>query len=282
VTDVVEPGSTTPSSGPRHAQSSSGSQTISVTCPDCRGAQQVDPAATSAECSHCGKTISSVDCDACGNHFATVKRRKFQCPRCLNSMRTIGANAAPFAAIADQRVLAAKEIDDDLLAAQAPGLFAPPSRFSRRSRVVIVAAVLVVALVVVAVVAKGLSHKSTPPSSAALVNTSSTCQPGVAASSVTFTSSQDAHGIYHVSATGTVTDNASVALHHVVIAWVVTYADLSTGVATRVAVPGGTIAKGATIVWSGNASTDDGQVPPTGAKVARIATSTYPEPLCGN
>jgi hypothetical protein len=234
-----------------------------------------------ATCSSCGKIIACIHCDACDHSFLTVKRRRFQCPRCLNTMRTSGGHAAPFGAIADQRLAAAPEIDTELLAAKAPGLYSKPNRLSRRSRVVGVAAVLVVALVVIAIAAKGSPKKSTPPASAASAAASTSCQAGVVTTPTLYRSTQDAHGDYHVAAAGQVTNHASVALHHVVLEWVVTYADLSTSAPTRVAIRGGTIAKGATVTWTGAASTNDGQVPPTGVQVTEVMTPTYPNRLCG-
>jgi hypothetical protein len=254
---------------------------VSLTCPDCRGSQQVDAAATSTRCVNCDKTITSIFCDVCDHHFSTVKRRNFQCPRCLNTMRSSAGHIAPFEAIAEQRLVAAPEVDTEILAAKAPGLYSQPSRFSRRSKAVAVAAVLVVALVVIAIAAKGSPKKATPPASATSASTSTSCQPGVVNTPTLYRSTQDAHGDYHVAAAGQVTNHSSVTLHHVVLEWVVTYADLTTSVPTKVAIAGGTIPTGGTVTWTAAASTNDGQVPPTGVRVTEVTTPTFPNPLCG-
>jgi hypothetical protein len=262
--------------GYRHAAATSDPHGVSLTCPECRGTQRVDAGATSAVCASCGKVIWSAHCEACGRFFATVKRKKFQCPNCLNPMSLGKASDVTFSELDDQRSTASQVLAPETLATHAPGLYGSTRSRSRRRRNVGIVVLVVLAVIGLGVGLKLSKHKkagsgSTPPAAAA---PSSLCPAGLAKDPISYTTSKDSSGDIHVTATGTARNDFSEPLHSVVVRWVVMYADLSTSAPTTTSVVGGgTIAKGGSASWSAAAAANDGQVPPSGVKVVGVSAA---------
>jgi hypothetical protein len=243
--------------------------TVSVNCPECRVGQQVEQRAIVAACSHCQQSIRCVECAQCGHRFAALEQKKLQCPRCLNAIRTWKGSEVPFAALAEQRGADVAPGDVRTAATTPPARRGRPRRrsvFGWILAVVVVAAVAVAAVLVIA-------HKTTGSKAVP-------CQLVMARSTLTFTTSRDAQGNYRVVATGTTVNQSSRPLVDVVVTWIVSYANGSTGKTTATLLPNqGTIAKGATSRWSGSPSTSDGPVKPIGVTVLHTYT-TADHPSC--
>lgn len=159
---------TTPASG-----------SLPITCPNCRKGQDVPASAQQTTCTGCGKHIRCVQCDNCERYFTTVRKRRFQCPACLNILKGKNAKAATFHDLAEQQD---KFPESAIVTAAA--LHEANSGGSRvRWGVVCVAAVVLVAAVVGIAAAvsnkkphhpSASSHPTTTTSSSTTTTTTST------------------------------------------------------------------------------------------------------------
>jgi hypothetical protein len=132
-----------------------------------------------------------------------------------------------------------------------------------------------VLVVVLAAGVAGLAflHASTTPKVVA-------CPLAHANSTLTFAAARSADGTYHVTATGATVNESSRSLNDVVVTWVVSYANGSTGTTTATLLPKrGSIAPGATSRWRGPAAANDGPVVPVGVRVLHTYT-TVGRPSC--
>jgi hypothetical protein len=240
--------------------------TLSVTCPGCRVSQLVDQSAVVAVCSGCTKRIRCTECGSCGYSFAALEQRG-QCPRCLNDIGP-GDDDIPFAALAERRQGGVAPVETVAVAAVRPEVInRPKGRHGLRWLPVLVV-VLALAIAGIAV----LRHPTTPNVVA--------CPLAKATSTLTLDASRTADGNYHVTATGATVSQSTRMLHDVVVTWVATYADGSTGTTTATLLPQeGSIAPGATSRWSGAAAAKDGPVQPIGVKVLHTYT-TLGHPTC--
>jgi hypothetical protein len=258
---------------PGHASVSSNAGEVSLTCPECRAVELVELDAAAVTCTGCNKTIRCVACGRCGHTFATVKPRKCQCPRCLHSIRG-RAGFLPFMALEQQRVKGIEPPDLEMMTGLAQSL--DHSRESRlRPRRLWAAGVILVIVAIGLGVTIGSSKRKPSAStrkttSASLHGTHSAACP--ISHSIAIASSRNSAGDYVVSATGTVTNNGASPLVNVQITWVTTYSDLSVGLPTTTSIGGGVIvSKGDAASWTGLSSTNDGTVPPTGARIVRLS-----------
>jgi hypothetical protein len=110
---------------------------------------------------------------------------------------------------------------------------------------------------------------TTSTTNAAIV--ASQCEPIDATSTIGFVVNRDSAGTYYVVALGSATNQSSDPMKSVVVTWNVTYADRSTGAPTSTQVRGSLLAPGRSAPWGELATTNDGQVPPTGVEVTQIS-----------
>jgi hypothetical protein len=259
--------------GPRHAAPGPTAETA-LTCPECRADLQVASSATSIDCRACLKTIRCTQCKLCAHIFPVVKSRSRQCPNCLHVVRRSKGKELPFSALGNQRTSGVVPPAPPTVTEVAPSLD-PFSHHRTINRHVLIAVAVVVVLGGLALIALSLHHDPghhtgalVDPSTTAAANNAAGCP---AASLISYRTSQRANGTYAVTAVGTVGDSSSSPLADVEVTWRVSYADLSEGAPTTTAVNApAPITKSQPADWSGNASTNDGSVPPTGVHVVSI------------
>jgi hypothetical protein len=118
---------------------------------------------------------------------------------------------------------------------------------------------------------KTAATTTTTPTTSKTVAVTAQCEAIDATSTIGFVANKAGNGTYKVLALGTSTSDSSTTLNNVVVTWNVTYADRSTGAPTSTLVHGSSLAPGASAPWGEQATTSDGQVPPTGVEITQIS-----------